>query len=181
MEEEWDHLWKIIVAGKNKVGKATLTHSFTEPCLYENHRTSTGGDVYVKTTNIDTLERRIKIKLQIWVIGSQERFSSIRSMYYQGASGYILVFDLTNLDSFKNLVSWIYEIQNYRRQDTPIILVGNKRDLVDQRNVTKNEIELFRKTFKLEYYETSAKTGESVDHIFYTLNRLILANIDRLA
>ena len=116
MEEEWDHLWKIIVAGKNKVGKTSLTQGFTEPCFNENLRTTTGVDLYTKTITIDTLESRIKARLQIWVIGSQESFIFLRKLYYQGTLGFILVFDLTNLDSFKDLVSWIYEILKYRNR-----------------------------------------------------------------
>lgn len=177
MEEECA-IFKIVVAGINKVGKTCMTQSFTEPCLHENLRTATGVDIYKKTITIDTLESQIKVTLQIWVLGSQESFSSLRKLYYEGALGYILVFDLTNRDSFKALVSWIYELQKYRKRDTPIVLVGNKRDLVDERKVAKIGVDLFRKTFKLEYFETSAKTGEGVDDVFDTLTRLILVNID---
>jgi small GTP-binding protein len=176
MADEIEQIFKIIVAGKNKVGKTCLTQSFTTPYLHENTRTSLEVDIYKKTITIDTLESQRKVTLQIWVLGSQESFNSLRKLYYEGTIGFILVFDLTNRDSFKDLVSWTYELLKYRKRDTPVVLVGNKRDLVDKREVAKNEIELFRKTFKLEYFETSAKTGKGVDDAFYTLTRLILAN-----
>lgn len=170
-------IFKILVVGDNKVVKNALSNNFTYINSQTEYRMSTGVELYKKIVAIDSIDTPKSCTLQIWVLNGRESFSSLRKLYYQGALGFILVFDLTNRDSFKNLISWIYEILKYRKQDTPIVLVGNKLDL-DKREVIKNEVDLFRKTFKLEYFETSAKTGEGVDDVFDTLTRLILVNRD---
>ena len=176
--EDYNYLLKITIVGDHKVGKLSLTQITARSGFEENYRMTTGVDIYSKTISTDINGRPERVRLIIWVTSSAKWMNSITSMYIKGSDGLILIFDLTNRISFKHLVSWIYEIQKYRKRKIPTILVGNKSDLVDEREVVKNEIELFRKTFKLEYIKTSAKTDKGVDDAFYTLTRLILANRD---
>ena len=111
MSEEYDFLIKSTVLGDVGVGKTTLTLRFANPYFHEDYKMTTGVDFYTKSISIDTTEGSIRCKLQLWVIGKQERFSSNRLMYYRGSLGAILVFDLTNPLSFEHLPQWIHEIR----------------------------------------------------------------------
>jgi small GTP-binding protein len=130
----------------------------------------------VKTITIDTPEGPIKAKLQIWDTGGQERFSSIRPMYYRGSLGALLIFDLTNSDSFEHLPQWIEEIRANVKSEIPLLLVGNKSDLSDERALSIEEINNFTRDFNLYYMETSAKTGEGVGDCFYILACLMIGS-----
>ncbi|TFG07400.1 MAG: GTP-binding protein [Promethearchaeota archaeon] len=138
---------------------------------------SKSTNFHVKTISIDTEEEGpIKVKLQIWDTGGQERFSSIRPMYYRGSLGALLIFDLTSYESFEHLPQWIEEIRANVKSDIPLLLVGNKSDLVDQRAVSLDEINNFTENFNLYYMETSAKTGEGVGDCFYILACLMVGS-----
>ena len=174
MAEEYDYLFKSIVVGDGGVGKTALTLRFSKGFFTEDYKMTIGVDFHVKTISIDTSEGAIKCKLQLWDTGGQERFSSIRPMYYRGSLGTILVFDLTNSASFEHLPQWIEEVRANIKAEIPVLLVGNKSDLVDQRAVSIKEISKFIKDFNLYYMETSAKTGDGVGDCFYILACLMI-------
>ncbi len=174
MVEEYDYLFKSIVVGDGGVGKTALTLRFSKGFFTEDYKMTIGVDFHVKTIAIETVEGLIKCKLQLWDTGGQERFSSIRPMYYRGSLGTVLVFDLTNSASFEHLPQWIEEVRSNIKADVPILLVGNKSDLVDQRAVSIEEISNFTKDFNLYYMETSAKTGDGVGDCFYILACLMI-------
>ncbi|MHA1479081.1 MAG: GTP-binding protein, partial [Promethearchaeota archaeon] len=109
--EEYDYLFKSIVVGDGGVGKTALTLRFSKGFFTEDYKMTIGVDFHVKTITIETFEGPIKCKLQLWDTGGQERFSSIRPMYYRGSLGTILVFDLTNAASFEHLPQWIEEVR----------------------------------------------------------------------
>jgi len=174
MAEEYDYLFKSIVVGDGGVGKTALTLRFSKGFFTEDYKMTIGVDFHVKTISIDTSEGPLKCKLQLWDTGGQERFSSIRPMYYRGSLGTILVFDLTNSASFEHLPQWIEEVRANIKTEIPVLLVGNKSDLIDQRAVTIEEINKFINDFNLYYMETSAKTGDGVGDCFYILACLMI-------
>ena len=174
MSEEYDYLFKSIVVGDGGVGKTALTLRFSKDFFTEDYKMTIGVDFHVKTITIDTNEGPIKAKLQLWDTGGQERFSSIRPMYYRGSLGAVLVFDLTNSSSFDHLPQWIEEVRANIQAEIPLLLVGNKSDLLDQRAVSLEEINHFTRDFNLYYMETSAKTGEGVGDCFYILACLMI-------
>ncbi|MHA1240512.1 MAG: GTP-binding protein [Promethearchaeota archaeon] len=174
MVEEYDYLFKSIVVGDGGVGKTALTLRFSKGFFTEDYKMTIGVDFHVKTISIDTLEGPIKCKLQLWDTGGQERFSSIRPMYYRGSLGTILVFDLTNSATFEHLPQWIEEVRANIKSDIPVLLIGNKSDLTDQRAVSLEEINNFTGDFNLYYMETSAKTGDGVGDCFYILACLMI-------
>jgi small GTP-binding protein len=132
---------------------------------------------HVKTITIDTEdEGPLRVKLQIWDTGGQERFSSIRPMYYRGSLGALLIFDLTSYESFEHLPQWIEEVRANIKSEVPLLLVGNKSDLVEERMVSIEEINSFTRKFNLYYMETSAKTGEGVGDCFYILACLMVGS-----
>ncbi|MFX0018369.1 MAG: GTP-binding protein [Promethearchaeota archaeon] len=176
MAEEYDYLFKSIVVGDGGVGKTALTLRFSKGFFTEDYKMTIGVDFHVKTISIDTLEETIKCKLQLWDTGGQERFSSIRPMYYRGSLGAVLVFDLTNYASFEHLPQWIEEVRANIKTEIPLLLVGNKNDLTDQRTVSIEEINNFTRDFNLYYMETSAKTGDGVGDCFYILACLMIGS-----
>ncbi|MGB5910471.1 MAG: GTP-binding protein [Promethearchaeia archaeon] len=176
MAEEYDYLFKSIVVGDGGVGKTALTLRFSKGFFTEDYKMTIGVDFHVKTITIDTLEETIKCKLQLWDTGGQERFSSIRPMYYRGSLGAVLVFDLTNYASFEHLPQWIEEVRANIKSEIPLLLVGNKSDLTEQRTVSIEEINNFTRNFNLYYMETSAKTGDGVGDCFYILACLMIGS-----
>ena len=176
MAEEYDYLFKSIVVGDGGVGKTALTLRFSKGFFTEDYKMTIGVDFHVKTISIDSNEGPIRSKLQIWDTGGQERFSSIRPMYYRGSLGALLIFDLTNSSSFDHLPGWIEEVRANVKTEIPLLLVGNKSDLVDQRAVSLEEINIFTQNFNLYYMETSAKTGEGVGDCFYILACLMIGS-----
>ncbi|MFX1378519.1 MAG: GTP-binding protein [Promethearchaeota archaeon] len=176
MAEEYDYLFKSIVVGDGGVGKTALTLRFSKGFFTEDYKMTIGVDFHVKTIAIDSVEGPIRAKLQIWDTGGQERFSSIRPMYYRGSLGALLIFDLTNSASFGHLPQWIEEVRTNVKNEIPLLLVGNKSDLVDQRAVSLEEINSFTNNFNLYYMETSAKTGEGVGDCFYILACLMIGS-----
>ncbi|MFW9825153.1 MAG: GTP-binding protein [Candidatus Thorarchaeota archaeon] len=176
MAEEYDYLFKSIVVGDGGVGKTALTLRFSKGFFTEDYKMTIGVDFHVKTISINSNEGPIRAKLQIWDTGGQERFSSIRPMYYRGSLGALLIFDLTNSASFDHLPGWIEEVRANVKIEIPLLLVGNKSDLVDQRAVSLEEINKFTHDFNLYYMETSAKTGEGVGDCFYILACLMIGS-----
>ncbi len=174
MAEEYDFLFKSIVVGDGGVGKTALTLRFSKGFFTEDYKMTIGVDFHVKTIELDTEEGPIRCKLQLWDTGGQERFSSIRPMYYRGSLGAVLVFDLTNSSSFEHLPQWIEEVRANIKSEIPLLLVGNKSDLIDQRMISIEEINQFTKDFNLYYMETSAKTGDGVGDCFYILACLMI-------
>jgi len=174
MAEGYEYLFKAIVIGDGGVGKTALTVRFSKGIFTEDYKMTIGVDFNVKTISIEKPEGVIRCKLQVWDTGGEERFGSIRPMYYQGSLGAILVFDLTNYASFEHLLKWIEEVRTNIKFEIPLLLVGNKSDLSDQRAISMKEVKQFAKDFNLHYIETSAKTGESVDDCFYVLTCLMV-------
>ena len=174
MVEEYDYLFKAIIVGDGGVGKTALTIRFSKDYFTEDYKMTIGVDFHVKTIAVETDQGLIRTKLQIWDTGGQERFSSIRPMYYKGALGAIIVFDLTSYESFEHLPQWIEEIKANIKGEVPILLVGNKSDLISKRAVSVENVNSFTQRFNLYYMEASAKTGERVGDCFYALGCLML-------
>jgi len=168
---DFDYLFKIIVLGDGGVGKTALTTRFATGVFKEQYKMTIGVDFSIKTINVNGRN----VKLQIWDTGGQERFAYIRPLYYRGASGAIFAFDITNRKSFENLEKiWFNEVFSNCGNEIPWILVGNKADLTD-REVSREEAEAFAAQRGVKYIESSAKSGQSVDEVFYELTKLLIA------
>ena len=172
--DDYDYLIKIIVVGDSGVGKNALTLQFSKSIYLKDYRMTIGVNFHIKTIPIETKDGPIKARLQLWDMGNQEQFRSLRPLYYHDSLGAVLVFDLTTPSSFEHLPQWIEEVRYHVKSEIPLIIVGNKSDLVDQRQVSSKKINAFTKIFNVYYMETSAKTDEGVDVCFYMLTRLIL-------
>ena len=112
------------------------------------------------------------IKVQVWDTAGEERYRSITNAYYRGADGILIVFDVTNKESFKNIENWINEVTAYTGKDVIIICLGNKNDL--NKEISKNEIDDFKNRTKLEIFYSSAKTGDGVEEAFKHIIELLI-------
>ncbi len=168
--ESYDFLFKVIVVGDGRVGKTSLTFRFSTGVFRQHYLMTIGVEFAVKMVEIDNKH----VKLQVWDTGGQERFSYIRPLYYRGSVGAIICFDTTNDESFLHVPNWIGEVRKYCGV-IPIVLVGTKTDMVEERQVSRERAEAYAKQLNCTYYETSAKTGEFVLDVFKTLSRKIIA------
>jgi len=165
----YDYLFKVIAVGDGAVGKTSITLRFSTGTFRDSYIMTIGVDFAVKTIDVGTSEGAKKIKLQIWDTGGQERFSYVRPLYYKGAMGGLVVFDVTQVESFQNIPRWFEEVKK-NRGNIPLILVGNKVDLPD-RKINGEQAKELAKKHGVQYLETSAKTGESIERIFLELSK----------
>ena len=120
-----------------------------------------------------------KVKLQIWDTAGEERFKNIQASYYKGANGILVVYDITNKESFEHLSSWLIEIEKNGNKNVYKLLIGNKSDLKDQRNISHEEGEEFAKINGLEFFETSAKENYQVQEAFIQLTKDIIRVVSK--
>jgi Ras-related protein Rab-1A len=164
---DYDYLFKLLLIGDSGVGKSSMLIRFTDDTYSEAFISTIGVDFKIKTIELDGK----MIKLQIWDTAGQERFRTITSSYYRGAHGIIIVFDLTDIDSFENIQQWLTEINRYSYKYICKILVGNKSDLFDQRMVNGGKD--YADSLNMPYIETSAKTADNIDSLFYGITKEI--------
>ena len=174
--DDYEFIFKVLLLGNSNVGKSSLFLRFVDDIWNDTFVPTIGVDFKIKTFDIDEK----KIKMQIWDTAGQERFKNIIASYYRGAHGILLIYDVTDKDSFKNLSNWIIEIEKNANKNVLKLLIGNKTDLEDKRVITYNQGKEFADGYGLKYIETSAKKNLNVNEAFETLGReLILHSEDK--
>ncbi|MHA1606278.1 MAG: ArgE/DapE family deacylase [Candidatus Freyarchaeota archaeon] len=164
-----EYVFKVVVIGDGGVGKTSLIMRLTEDKFLSDYKPTLGTDFASHKLDIDDSI----VTLQLWDLGGQPSFAHLRSFFYTGARGGVIVFDLTNVRSFENVEKWYRELVSVCGE-VPIILVGNKHDLIDQRRVPKHEAEQVARKIGAIYFETSAKTRYMVNEAFTAIARLLL-------
>jgi len=154
---------KFIISGPSAVGKSCLSTRFTENYFNSAHEITVGVEF---GTYICTLPDGQEVKLQIWDTCGQESFKAITRSYYRGAQGILLVYDITNRNTFKYLGGWLEECRSNADEGAVIVLVGNKCDIESQREVDYEEGKRFADMNELLFLEASAKTSENVEEAF---------------
>ena len=169
-EEEYDFIFKVLLLGNSDVGKSSLILRYVDQVWSDTFVPTIGVDFKVKTLEIDNKQ----IKMQIWDTAGQERFRNVISSYFRGSHGIFLIYDITNRDSFKNLENWLIEIEKNASQNVLKILIGNKSDLVDDREIKTEEGQAFANRNGMKFIETSAKMNTNVNEAFETLAKLMM-------
>ena len=164
--------FKLLILGETSIGKT---------CIIERYSQNSFNDNYIATIGMDMSKKRIEINkydidLTIMDTAGQERFRSLTKMFYKGADGILVGFDLTNKNSFEQVNYWIEQIEEKKNKDFPvsIVLFGNKCDKKRQIVVKDDEIELLKKKYNFQYFATSAKDGTNVKNAFEYLIKTII-------
>ena len=161
-----ESVYKVLLLGDSKVGKTCFLMRYTDNTFQEMHMSTIGLDYRLKSM---TLKSGKNVKVQIWDTAGQDRFRAITKNYYKGAHGIILIYDVTNQLSFDNVSNWINQIKEEASDKVTIFLVGNKIDDVENRKIQTESGKNLAENFQLQFYETSAKTGENVEKTFQAL------------
>ena len=168
----YDQKCQLLIIGDSTVGKTSILSRFANGIFNSNYLATVGLDSFTKDEIIDDKTIRIKI----WDTAGQERYKSLTKGFFRNAEGVMLVYDVTNSETYENLKFWLQSIKNNTSPDMgeiPIILIGNKIDCED-REVKVEEAENFWKEQGYPYFETSAKTGENIDNtIKYLVKKVI--------
>ena len=175
----YDYVFKLVLVGNCNVGKTALTRRFADKRFIEHYDSTIGID-YGST--IIKIPNSIPIKCQIWDTAGQETFAPLIASYYKDTAGFIIVFDVTNRESFNKVKYWLKEIQENKNHNinVPKILVGNKIDKYNRRTVTKIEAINFAYKHNLLYQETSVRHNKNVDNILLKLCEKIHMQVDTL-
>lgn len=165
MNPEYDFLFKLLLIGDSGVGKSCLLLRFADDTYTESYISTIGVDFKIRTIELDGKT----VKLQIWDTAGQERFRTITSSYYRGAHGIIVVYDITDLESFTNVKQWLQEIDRYASENVNKLLVGNKCDLTSKKAVDYASAKDYADQLGIPFLETSAKNATNVEQAFMTM------------
>ena len=167
MSNDYDVIIKLVVLGDTSVGKTNLLLRYVNDKFDAHSQPSLGMDYLTKDMEIDDYN----IKVQFWDTAGQEKYRSIALSYFRAADGILLIYDLARRETFENIKDWLRDVRENSTKENKIMLVGNKIDLEEEREVTTEEGESFAKENGLFFYETSAKTNEEgcVDEAFTSI------------
>ncbi|KAI0689823.1 GTP-binding protein ypt1 [Cytidiella melzeri] len=174
MPEGYDYLFKLLLIGDSGVGKSCLLLRFAEDAFTDSYLSTIGVDFKIRTVELDGKT----VKLQIWDTAGQERFRTIAAAYYRGAHGIIVVYDVTDGESYEHIKSWLTEIDRYATEGVHKLLVGNKADLEERRVVQQDVAKEFASHLSIPLLETSAKTSAGVEEAFLAMAKQIKESVD---
>lgn len=157
--------FKLVLLGESAVGKSSLVLRFVKGQFHEYQESTIGAAFLTQTVVLDD----ITVKFEIWDTAGQERYHSLAPMYYRGAQAAIVVYDVTNVDTFARAKTWVKELQRQASPNIVIALAGNKADLQGKRMVDQEEAQSYSEDNALLFMETSAKTAMNVNEIFLAI------------
>lgn len=172
-DEDVDLIFKVVLVGDSGVGKSNILSRYLSDEFTLDSKSTVGVEFGAKKLKVNNMT----VKAQIWDTAGQERYKSITNAYYKGAKGALLVYDVTNKETFTNTSKWISELKLNGDKDVTIILIGNKCDLENERQVSKEEgnthadffsiiIKVNNITLELAFLETSALKSINIDEAF---------------
>ena len=175
-DQEYNFIFKVLLLGGSNVGKSSIFLRYIDDIWNDTFVPTIGVDFKIKSLELDNK----LVKLQIWDTAGQERFKNIITSYYRGAHGILLIYDITDKDSFKSLQNWLIEIEKNAHKNVVKVLIGNKCDLDDKRVISYSQGKEFADSYGLKFIETSAKKNSNVNEAFELLSReLINSNVEK--
>lgn len=155
---------KLVLLGHSGVGKSCIVLRFVRGQFDDNSKVTIGASFLSQTV---ALQDDTRVKFEIWDTAGQERYSSLAPLYYRGASAAVVVYDITNAESFQKARYWVKELLKHANPGIVIALVGNKSDLTNQREVSFQEAKEFAEANGMGMFiETSAKTADNINELF---------------
>ncbi|XP_069012895.1 ras-related protein Rab-19-like [Embiotoca jacksoni] len=171
-DDSFDFLFKIILIGDSNVGKTCVVQNFKSGFFSEKQQNTIGVDFTVRTVDIEGR----KVKMQVWDTAGQERFRTITQSYYRSAHGAMIAYDITRHSTFDSVTHWIKEVELYGAANVVLVLIGNKCDLEEERQVQFEEAcTLAKERGILAALETSAKESQNVEEAFMMMAKELLA------
>lgn len=171
IEDDSTYTLKLLIVGDYGVGKTSFITQFVDKTFYDKQPPTIGIDFKTKMIKI----QNNKMKVQLWDTVGQEKYDSVATSLLPKANGIILMFDITNYDSFSNLKKWI-EIINEKCDKANILIVGNKSDLNNKRCVSQEDIQMYLNVNETyNYKEVSSKTGTGINEAIKDILKLILS------
>ncbi|KAJ3674477.1 hypothetical protein LUZ60_005093 [Juncus effusus] len=161
---------KLVLLGDVATGKSSLVLRFVKGQFVEFQESTIGAAFFSQTVAVNDET----VKFEIWDTAGQERYHSLAPMYYRGAAAAIIVYDITNMNTFTRAKKWVQELQSQGNSSTIMALAGNKADLLDNRQVSTEEAQKYAQENGLFFMETSAKTAINVNDIFYEIAKKLL-------
>lgn len=181
---DYDFLIKFLALGDSGVGKTSILYHYTDQVFCDKFISTVGIDfrekrIVHKTANDGLQGRSHRIHLQLWDTAGQERFRSLTTAFFRDAMGFLLLFDLTNEQSFLNIRNWIAQLQTHAYCENPdIVLCGNKADLSHERKVDEERAREMAAKYGLPYFETSAFSGQNVEKAVQCLLDLVMKRME---
>lgn len=161
--------FKVVLLGEGKVGKTSIILRYVRNQFSETYRQTDQAGFQTKRLNVEGRS----VSLAIWDTAGQEQYHSLAPIYYRDSDGAILVYDITDNDSFKKVCNWIKELRKMVG-DIPLCIVGNKTDLEKYRNVAREEAEQYCTDVKAKHFQTSAKLNKGIEEVFLDITRRML-------
>ena len=161
-EEYYEMMVKVILIGDSSVGKTNIMSKYLKGQFQENSKATVGVEFGAKLFKIGDHN----IKVQIWDTAGQEKYKAITGAYYKGSKGAFIVYDITRKDTFDSIDKWINDVKGVADPKINIILIWNKNDLEDKREVLKEQGEEKAKSFGCAFLETSALSGDNINKGF---------------
>jgi len=170
--------FKVLLLGAPAVGKTSILHRFVKNLFSYDYITSIGINYLTKEIK---LEPKNVAKLVIWDIAGQEKFRFLRKEFYSGANGALIIFDLTRVKTYEAIDEWLSEMFEILKKDIPIVIIGNKLDLIKEINrlIDDEVVKDYAEKKNSIFIETSAKTGENVENAFKKLALLMIKYISK--
>ena len=172
---KYDYLLKYIIIGDAGVGKSNLLLRYVYSTFKSDYQLTIGVEFGEKTLQV----KNKVFKIQIWDTAGHEQFRSITRTYYKNSACAVVVYDISRRETFEHIVNWIEDCKLNSPKSIFIILVGNKSDLEEERQVTTEEGEEFANRYGLRFFETSAKNSTNVEQVFYESVEFIANRIDK--
>lgn len=164
-DEQYDYIWKVVLVGDSGVGKTNLLSRFTKNEFNSESKSTIGVEFATRHITI----KGKTIRAQIWDTAGQERYRAITAVYYRGAVGALVVYDITKMETFENLNKWLTELAEHADSAARVMIVGNKTDLRHLRAVTQEEGRALAEKHKFCFIETSALDATNVGEAFNNL------------
>ena len=174
VKAEFEHLIKVLMLGDTAVGKTNFIFRFVEGRFSDTYISTIGFDC--KATIVTLPNTKKSVKIQVWDTAGQERYMSLNKNLFLRVQGIVLLYDVTRVETYNHVELWLKSIKEMN-ENIPIVLVGNKVDLEENKVVTTQQGQDLSKKYKIDFFEASAKDGTNVKEAYCRLAEKVLTNV----